>query len=70
LKEHKAAGQPHNARDMMRIITFGDYKTVYLSCCVDVVAKRGGSNKVAKRDDGGIAKERSGLAAQVRAVCP
>jgi hypothetical protein len=55
---------------MMRIITFGDYKTVYLSCCVDVVAKGGGSNKVAKRDDGGIAKERSGLAARVRAVCP
>jgi hypothetical protein len=32
--------------------------------------KRGGSNKVAKRDDGGIAKERSRPTAQVRAVCP
>jgi hypothetical protein len=37
-KEHKAASQPRNAGDMMRIITFGDYKTVYLSCCVRVVS--------------------------------
>lgn len=40
IEESEAADQRHNAGDMMRIITLGDYKTVNLSCFIDVVANR------------------------------